>query len=338
MPSDISYFKSICRLSKAFGKIQSRKKLLELIVKSAIDTMNGKAACLFLADEEKDIFVPVAQKGLSKSYLHQKSEKAGKHIKELVKNGYIAIQDAVNDERSDNHDIKAAEGIASILSVPVMDNEQIVGVLTLYTDHPRKFSKNEIGFLQALAEQGGMAIERARLIGQLRNNTKLFHDLSTGINSTLEINEIMHKLTTGLAKALKAKGVSISLIDEKSGELRLVECHGLSDSYCDKGPITREKTVPVVLDGKTVIIEDAKSDDSLSFHVLCSWYGKCLQKTVNNLSPGARIFFHGLHGLPKRVQIFFCFKQDHVVFFQYLYPEIVVCFRFFGKLIIFSQV
>ena len=76
MPSDISYFKSICRLSKAFGKIQSRKKLLELIVKSAIDTMNGKAACLFLADEEKDIFVPAAQKGLSKSYLHQKPEKA----------------------------------------------------------------------------------------------------------------------------------------------------------------------------------------------------------------------------------------------------------------------
>jgi len=300
MPSDISYFKSICRLSKAFGKIQSRKKLLELIVKSAIDTMNGKAACLFLADEEKNIFVPAAQKGLSKNYLHQKSEKAGKHIKELVKNGYIAIQDAVNDERSDNHDIKAAEGIASILSVPVMDNEQIVGVLTLYTDHPRKFSKNEISFLQALAEQGGMAIERARLIGQLRNNTKLFHDLSTGINSTLEINEIMHKLTTGLAKALKAKGVSISLIDEKSGELRLVECHGLSASYCDKGPITREKTVPVVLDGKTVIIEDAKSDDSLSFH-------------VQNQEEGVTTFLAApiktVHGIIGIMQLYYGYKK-----------------------------
>lgn len=266
MPNDINYFKSICRLSKAFGNVQSGQKLLELIVESAIETMDGKAACLFLADEETDVFVPAAQKGLSQSYLHQKPENAEKRIAELVKKGYIAIVDAVNDDLSENRDIKAKEGIASILSVPVMDNERLVGVLALYTAQQRKFKKNEIAFLQALAEQGGMAIERARLIGQLRNNTRLFHDLSTGINATLEINEIMHKLTSRLAKALKAKGVSISLIDEKSGDLRLVECHGLSDAYCDDGPVTREKIIPIVLNGKTIIIDDAKTDKSLSFH------------------------------------------------------------------------
>jgi len=301
MPSDISYFKSICRLSKAFGKVQSRKKLLELIVESAIETMNGKAACLFLFDEEKDIFVPTAEKGLSKKYLHQKPEKAGKQIKELVKKGHIAIKDATKDKKADNHAIKKAEGIKSILSVPVMDNRRVVGVLALYTDKPINFSKDEISFLQALAEQGGMAIERSRLIGQLRNNTTLFHDLSTGINSTLEINEVMQKLTTGLAKSLKAKGVSISLIDEKSGELRLIECHGLSDSYCDAGPITQEKIVPVVLEGKTIIIEDAAGDDSLSFH-------------SQNQKEGVTTFLAApiktVHGIIGVMQLFYGYKRQ----------------------------
>lgn len=300
MPSDMSYFNSICSLSKAFGKVQSRQKLLDLIVKSAIDTMKGKAACLFLYDEEKDTFVPAAEKGLSKNHLHQKPEKAGKQIKELVKNGYIAIKDATKDKKVDNHDLKKAEGIKSILTVPVMDNKDVVGVLVLYTDTLRTFSKDEISFMQALADQGGMAIERARLIGQLRNNTNLFHDLSTGINSTLNINEVMHKLTKGLAKSLKAKGVSISLIDEKSGDLRLIECHGLSDSYCDAGPITREKIIPVVLEGKTIIVDDAGADDGLSFH------GQNKEEGVTTFLAAPIKTVHGIIGV---MQLFYGYKR-----------------------------
>jgi hypothetical protein len=39
-------------VSKAFGSTLSKEKLLDLIVESAIETMDAKAACLFLADKE----------------------------------------------------------------------------------------------------------------------------------------------------------------------------------------------------------------------------------------------------------------------------------------------
>ena len=68
-----NYFKTFCIISKAFGTTLSKEKLLYLIVHSAIDTMDAKAACLFLADEEKDVFVPMSQKGLSDNYLHADS-------------------------------------------------------------------------------------------------------------------------------------------------------------------------------------------------------------------------------------------------------------------------
>jgi len=64
------YFTTFCKVSTAFGTTLDNKELIELIVSSAIETMGAKAACLFLADEGKDIFVPMAQKGLSKKYLH----------------------------------------------------------------------------------------------------------------------------------------------------------------------------------------------------------------------------------------------------------------------------
>jgi signal transduction protein with GAF and PtsI domain len=92
MTKEKDYFRTFCKVSKAFGTTLSSEKLLDLIVQSAIDTMDGKAACLFLAEEQKDIFVPVAQKGLSDNYLHQKPLKARRLVKAIVKEGHLQFR------------------------------------------------------------------------------------------------------------------------------------------------------------------------------------------------------------------------------------------------------
>ena len=77
MTRETDYFKSFCKISKAFGTTARRDDLLKLIVESAVDSMGGKAACLFLADKKQDIFTPMAQTGLSENYLHATQEKIG---------------------------------------------------------------------------------------------------------------------------------------------------------------------------------------------------------------------------------------------------------------------
>ena len=106
MTEQPDYFKTFCKVSKAFGTVLSTEKLLDLIVESAIETMDAKAACLFLADEEKDIFVPVAQKGLSDNYLHAKPLQAKQLVGAILKGGYLHIKDATSDPRVENHDAK----------------------------------------------------------------------------------------------------------------------------------------------------------------------------------------------------------------------------------------
>lgn len=51
MTKNREYFKIFCNVNKAFGSTMSEEALLALIVQSAVDTMAGKSACLFLADE-----------------------------------------------------------------------------------------------------------------------------------------------------------------------------------------------------------------------------------------------------------------------------------------------
>ena len=64
------------------------------------------------------------------------------------------FRDATTDRRLANRDKKKKEGIGSILSVPVMDKNRMLGILSVYTKDIRSFTRDEIDFLSILAEQG----------------------------------------------------------------------------------------------------------------------------------------------------------------------------------------
>jgi len=261
------YFKTFCKVSRAFGTTLKKETLLNLIVQSAIETMDGKAACLFLEDEEgaSEVFVPIAQKGLSKSYLHLEPKEAKRAADEIMKKGYIAIHDATSDPRVKTHALKKKEGIASILVVPVIVKEKVKGVLSLYTATPRIFSEEDIQFLTALAEQGGLAIERARLVMQITRNIRIFTSIAEGLNESLDIKVIMERLSVDMANALNVKAVSVRLIDKEKGILEMVASYGLSNEYLNKGPVRIEKSVTQALAGKTVMITNATTNKEVQY-------------------------------------------------------------------------
>ena len=265
MTKQPDYFKTFCKVSKAFGTTLSTAKLLDLIVDSAIKTMKAKAACLFLADEAQDIFIPTAQKGLSDNYLHAHPMRAKKIVKALLKGKYLHIKDATTDPRVEHHESKKAEGIASILDVPVMFKEKAIGVLALYTAKPRDFKKEEVEFLTAMAEQGAMAIEHARLLDRIQDNTRLFLELASSINSSLDIEKILQTLTAEICNLLKMKGALIRLLNVDTGELDLVATHGLSDTFISKGTVLAQKSIADNMKGKTVAIEDVAKDRRIQY-------------------------------------------------------------------------
>jgi len=254
------YFETICKVSNVFGTTLDRDQLLDLIVQSVIETMDGKAACLFLIDEEKDVSVPVAEKGLSRNYLRAGRIPSSEAVSSFLRGGYISIRDAATDSRTANHKEKKAEGIVSMLIVPVMVKGKIIGTLVLYTASPRDFSKDEAAFLRALAEEGGMAIEHTRLIEKIRENAKLFYNLASRINSTLDVKEIFHSLSEDMASALGVKAASIRLIDKDRKTLELVASYGLSEKYLAKGPASADKSIAKALKGKPVVVKDAATD------------------------------------------------------------------------------
>jgi GAF domain-containing protein len=259
------YFNTITRISRVLGSTLNRDEILDLIVKSAVETMQGKASTLFLLDEEKGVYVPVAQTGLSKNYVHAGLDHVREIMTELTQKGYIHYLDAAADPRAANRELKKKEGIVSVLVVPVMVQGQLIGTLCLYTAAARKFSRREIEFLTVLAEHGGMAIEHARLVAKLRDNTRMFLDLAASINASLDLKDILQALTTEVAKAIGVKAATIRLLDEERANLKLVASYGLSEKYLNKGPISAEKSIAEALMGKPVIVKNASADKGVQY-------------------------------------------------------------------------
>lgn len=265
MTRETDYFTSFCKISKALGTAATREELLSLIVDNAVTSMEGKAACLFLAEEREDIFVAKAQAGLSDRYIHANPMQAHKLIAALDKDGYLVFPDATSDPRLENHEAKKAEGIMSLLTVPVRVKNKNIGILSLYTAERREFQPKEIEFLCALADQAGIAIENNRLYRRMHKNAMLFLELASNINSSLDIQQVLHNLTVNICEKLGMKGAVIRLLDDDRDELKLVASHGLSEDFLERARTTTTETAKRALKGETVVVSDTATDNRITF-------------------------------------------------------------------------
>jgi len=265
MITENKYFQTFCKLSQAFASAASVDEILQLIVQSATETIKAKGACLFLVDHEQDIFTPKAKFGLSDTYMHANPIKAKKLVAGLQEQRFFVFEHATTDPRLENHDAKKKEGIASILTVPVMVAGRHIGILSLYTADQRKFNDQEVVFIQALAANGGIALKKARLIERLEKNAMLFLEIASAINSTLDIKEVLHNMSEKSCKAFGMQGATIRLLNEDTNSLEIVGSYGLSETFLKKGEVSAEQSVSESIQGKTVVIENMSTTKRLQY-------------------------------------------------------------------------
>ncbi|MDW8310084.1 MAG: ATP-binding protein, partial [Verrucomicrobiales bacterium] len=91
----------------------------------------------------------------------------------------VQVENVQVSGRYQNVELARAEGLVSLLSVPLVFQERAIGVLNVYTGAPHVFSNDEVRTLSAYAELSAIAIEKARLHEriveaeeQLRQNEK----------------------------------------------------------------------------------------------------------------------------------------------------------------------
>jgi signal transduction protein with GAF and PtsI domain len=177
---ELNFLKGLLEIAKAVNSSLDVKKVLHLLVKTAVNVLDIKAAAVRLLDEKRLKMELVASYGLSDRYITKGPVGTDKSIAEAMMGKAVSIYDVANDPRATYPRESAEEGIKSILSVPITLKGKVIGVMRIYTPEFRDFSDDEITFISSLAEQAALAMENARMYQKLKGEyEELMGDIYT---------------------------------------------------------------------------------------------------------------------------------------------------------------
>ncbi len=142
---------------------------LSVMAKRAVESLDAKGCTLRLVDPASKRLYLAASHGLSEAYLHRGQVESERGIQLVLAGEPVAIYDACADRRVDYAEQMRAEGIVSLLAVPLQVQGEIIGVMRVLTSTSRVFTDAEIRFASTLAEVGGTAIHNARNYQKISN-------------------------------------------------------------------------------------------------------------------------------------------------------------------------
>ncbi|MEZ0296898.1 MAG: GAF domain-containing protein, partial [Candidatus Methylacidiphilales bacterium] len=139
---------------------------LEAITLQANRLMKTRICSLMLLSQDEKELILRASHGASVSYLNKPNLKLSESLLGVVvtRRKPLAVANVQDNQSYQHLEVARMEGLTSLLAVPLIFNEKILGVIAVYTRNVHRFSNDEIKLLQALADLSAVAIEKGSAI------------------------------------------------------------------------------------------------------------------------------------------------------------------------------
>jgi signal transduction histidine kinase len=163
--------RSLQESAKAINSSLALDELLQLIAENATQVLQGARCTIALVDDKREYVVTSAAAGIPRDELWDTSFKIGQGVAGWVVETRkpVLIHSVSDDPRFQP---VGDWQIASLISVPLISEGQVIGALTATSPDQGAFTEVDVGLLDAFSDQAGIVVKNARLYEQLVQEEK----------------------------------------------------------------------------------------------------------------------------------------------------------------------
>jgi GAF domain-containing protein/PAS domain-containing protein len=206
--------------------------LADRLLGVALDVTGGASGSVMLLEDDERILRIVASRGLSDIVIEKARQRVGEGVAgRVAEDGKpLLLVGSIRDEHV--QPVGERSELRSSVSVPVLDEGQIVGVLNVNSDPARgPFTGEELQRASDLACRLGRILRQSRQLRRIREHSfelALQADLQAIGGTRESLPAKLHQVVARVVEALSADSCQIFLIDPGAAELVLQAAAGVA--------------------------------------------------------------------------------------------------------------
>ena len=216
--------------------------IFDLILEKALRLCRAQFGVVFLYDE--GLFEAVGMRGLPDAY-RDWFQQVGR-FEPTQSTGYgrlvdqreiVHIEDVKSEEAYKNRDPLRVATVElgkarTLMSVPLIVQEQLIGIFAVYRQEVCKFSGSELSLAQIFAKNAAIAIEHTNLLVRVRDQAKELEALNQNLNS--QVAEQVEELGR-LGRLKRFLSPEVAELIVSSGDDSLLQSHRrqVAALFCD---------------------------------------------------------------------------------------------------------
>src|SRR2546430_3810224 len=244
---ELSFLHEVAQLASS---ARSWDEMLRIVIDRTTDAMGAEVSSLYLLEKPEGVLRLEATNGLNRGGIGRATLRLGEGIVGWVANARVPL--AARDVRTEPRWKWVPEvdekRFVSMLSVPVVARDEVIGVMSVQTVEARDFGREEIDFLQTIANQVAGIIEKGRLQREaerkLREVSALF-EVSNVLTSTLDLDEVLALVVDRLVRVYPGASGAIFLREPndevreraRSGDLGKIAAQAADRAIAERRPI-----------------------------------------------------------------------------------------------------